>query len=328
MSADTTFTYMNRSHLLGHLAAAGTYVIFGLNIIFCRDIATESGLAPILLFSMRALVAGLLFWLVSLFMPREKVPTRDLLKIFGAAVIGIFLPQLTFLNAIAQTKPMDLSIITTVTPILTMFAAAIFLREPITWKKVLGVLLSFAGIVWIILQSDALGAPSQRETTAMGITYTLLNCTIFAIYLGTCRPLVARYSVVTMMKWMFLVSFLLSLPFTASRLATTDFSVVSVKVWWEIAFLIFFATFVAYFLLPIGQARIRPTLVSMYGYLQPIIAIAISIADGSDRLTVTKLLAALFVFTGVWIVTTSKAASVEQKAVNVERKSKSGKRAV
>lgn len=288
-----------------------TYVIFGLNIVFCRDIATESGLAPITLFAMRALVAAALFWLVSLFAPREKVPFLDLMKIFGAAVIGIFLPQVTFLNAIAQTKPVDLSIITTITPILTMFSAAIFLREPITWKKAGGVLLSFVGIVWIILQSNAHKGAANQETTAMGITYTILNCAIFALYLGTCRKLVARYSVVTMMRWMFLVSLVLSLPFALPKMSTSDFAAISTTVWLEIGFLILFATFVAYFLLPIGQARIRPTLVSMYGYLQPLIAIAVAIASGSDRLTLTKVVAALLVFAGVWIVTTSKAADFD-----------------
>ena len=309
---------MKKSQVIGHLAAALTYVIFGLNIVFCRDIATESGLAPITLFAMRALVAAALFWLVSLFAPREKVPFRDLMKIFGAAVIGIFLPQVTFLNAIAQTKPVDLSIITTITPILTMFSAAIFLREPITWKKAGGVLLSFVGIVWIILQSNAHKGAANQETTAMGITYTILNCAIFALYLGTCRKLVARYSVVTMMKWMFLVSLVLSLPFALPKLATSDFAAISTTVWLEIGFLIFFATFVAYFLLPMGQARIRPTLVSMYGYLQPLIAIAVAIASGSDRLTFTKIVAALLVFAGVWIVTTSKAAKFDVRTENGE----------
>ena len=320
---------MKKSQVIGHLAAAVTYVIFGLNIVFCRDIATESGLAPITLFAMRALVAVALFWLVSLldYVRKrrrkrkgllaeteplyEKVPFPDLMKIFGAAVIGIFLPQVTFLNAIALTKPVDLSIITTITPILTMFSAAIFLREPITWKKAGGVLLSFVGIVWIILQSNAHKGAANQETTAMGITYTILNCTIFALYLGTCRKLVARYSVVTMMKWMFLVSLVLSLPFALPKMATSDFAAISTTVWLEIGFLILFATFVAYFLLPIGQARIRPTLVSMYGYLQPLIAIAVAIASGSDRLTLTKVVAALLVFAGVWIVTTSKAADFD-----------------
>ena len=296
---------MKKSPVVGHFSAAITYVIFGLNIVFCRDIATESGIPPIILFTMRALVSGALFWLVSLMMPREKVPWQDLLKLSGAGVIGLFLPQLTFLNAIARTTAVDLSIINTITPILTMFSAAIFLKEPITWKKAIGVLVSFGGIIWVILQSDFHDGGAD-QTTAMGVTYCILNCTIFALYLGTCRPLIARYSVVTCMKWMFLFSAILALPFSLPLLPSVDFVAVSVTVWWEIAFLIFFATFIAYFMLPVAQTRIRPTLISLYGYLQPLIAIAVAIVAGKESLTLAKVVAALLVFVGVWIVTTSK----------------------
>ena len=86
-----------------------------------------------------------------------------------------------------------------------------------------------------------------------------------------------------------------------------DYATVPAKVWWEVGYLIVFATFVAYFLIPIGQQRIRPTLVSMYGYLQPIIASAVGIAIGMDRLTWMKLLAAICVFAGVAVVNRSRA---------------------
>ncbi|MBR5092612.1 MAG: DMT family transporter [Bacteroidales bacterium] len=293
---------------IGHLACAAAYIIFGINVVVCRDIATDGGLQPIVLFSMRALVAGALFWLVSLFTPREQVPVKDLLRLCGAGVLGLFLPQLTFLHAIAHTTPVDLSVMSTTTPIFTMFVAAIFLKEPITWKKALGVALSFGGILWLILQSTfASSGPSQTEP--VGILYCFANYIVFALYLGTCRPLIARYSVVTSMKWMFLASFLLSLPFSLPHLPQSDFAAVPTQVWWEIGYMIFFSTFLAYYLIPVGQQRIRPTLVSMYGYLQPIIAIAVAIWTGMDRLTVTKIVAALLVFTGVWVVNRSRAAT-------------------
>lgn len=298
----------NKDIAIGHFASAATYAIFGINIIACRDIAIDGGLAPIVLFVIRALVAGVLFWIVSLIGPREKVPPRDLLKIGGAGIIGIFLPQLTFLHAIARTAPVDLSIITTITPILTMLFAALFLKEPITWKKVLGVFVSFGGIVWLILQSVAVGGGAE-STEPLGVVLCVANCGVFALYLGTCRPLISRYSSVTLMKWMFLVSFIVSLPFALPRIVVTDFAAVPAHVWWEVAFLVFFATFIAYFLIPIGQQRIRPTLVSMYGYLQPIIAIGVAIAMGMDSLTVTKIVAALLVFAGVYIVNQSRAAA-------------------
>lgn len=299
---------MSKDITIGHLACAASYVIFGINVVVCRDIANESAIPPIVLFTMRSAVAGLLFWIVSLFSPKEHIPTRDLLKIFGAAILGIFLPQLTFLHAIALTTPVDLSILSTITPILTMFVAAIFLKEPITWKKILGVAVSFGGVLWLILQSVIVGGGAS-ETQPMGIVFCFMNYLTFALYLGTCRPLISRYSVVSLMKWMFLVSFVISVPFSlTSGFEVSAFGDVPGLVWWEIAFMIFFSTFVAYYLIPIGQQRIRPTLVSMYGYLQPIIAITASILSGMDRLTVTKVLAALLVFVGVWVVNQSRAA--------------------
>ena len=298
---------LNKNISLGHLAAAAAYVIFGINVVVCRDIATDGGIAPIVLFSMRALVAGGLFWLMSIFVPKEPVPRKDLLRLAGAGILGLFLPQLTFLHAIAHTTPVDLSVMSTTTPIFTMFVAAIFLKEPITWKKVLGVALSFGGILWLILQST-FGGNGASETEFIGILFCFAIYIVFALYLGTCRNLIARYSVVTSMKWMFLVSFIISIPFTLPHLPNTDFVAVPSYVWWEIAFMIFFSTFIAYYLIPVGQKRIRPTLVSMYGYLQPIIAIAVAIWTGMDHLTVTKVLAALLVFTGVWVVNQSRAA--------------------
>lgn len=294
-----------RRILVGHLACAATYIIFGINIVTCRDIATEGGLSPMVLFTMRALFAGALFWIASLFVP-EKVERGDLLKIAGAGVLGIFLPQLTFLYAITMTTPVDLSVTNSITPILTMFAAAVFAKEPITWKKAIGVAVSFGGVIWLILQSVAMGG-GAGATQPMGIFLCIANSTVFALYLATCRPLTEKYLSVTMMKWMFLMAFILSLPFTLPQLAGTDFGAVTSKVWLEVGFLILFATFVAYFLIPVGQKRIRPTLVSMYGYLQPIIATTAAIATGMDRLTVTKVAAAAMVFAGVYVVNQSKA---------------------
>ena len=296
--------HLNRQ-LIGHLASFGAYAIFGLNIVFCKDIANQGELSPIFLFTLRAFCAGILFWMLGLFTRREKVPATDLLRMAGAAMLGLVIPQMTFLTAITMTAPIDLSVVQSMTPIMTMFVAAIFLKEPITWKKAGGVTLSFAGVLWLIFQSTHAAGPEQ--TRPLGIILTITNALCFALYLGICRPVIQRYSVVTLMKWMFLFAFVVSLPFSAKQVMALDYAAVPAKVWWEVGYLIIFATFVAYFLIPIGQQRIRPTLVSMYGYLQPIIASAVGIAIGMDRLTWMKLLAAVCVFAGVAIVNRSRA---------------------
>ncbi len=303
---------MDKNKLAGHLAAAGAYIIFGFNIIFCKDIASTHTVSPIVLFTLRAIGASALFWACSLFRPKEKVPPRDLLLILLASMVGLFIPQLTFLGAITMTTSIDSAILGTLAPIFTMIFAAIFLKEPVTFKKASGVAMSFVGIILLILNSANThnGVDSTRPA---GVALMLLNALSFAAYLGIFRPLISRYSVVTFMKWMFLFSLIVSLPLSFKGLMQTDFSAIGTATALEILFVIVFATFVAYFLIPLGQKKIRPTLISLYSYLQPMIACAVSIAIGMDSLNLIKFLSIILVFSGVALVSRSRSALSPEK---------------
>lgn len=291
--------------LTGHLAVAGAYTIFGLNIIFCKDIANAEAVSPIVLLTLRSLGAAALFWLLSLFLPKEKIDRRDFPKIVLAAVTGMMIPQLTFLSAITMSTPIDTAIMGTLGPIFTMFFAFLFLGEPITGMKAGGVAVSFAGVILLIFNSVHEGGAAV--TSPMGIALLLLNSLSFSFYLGMFRPLISKYSVVTFMKWIFLVSVVLSLPLSARGLASTSFAAIPPAVRWEIGFLVFFATFIAYFLIPIGQKRLRPTMVSLYTYLQPVIAAIVSIWNGMDSVTWQKSLATALIVGGVILVSKSRA---------------------
>lgn len=299
---------MKHDQLFGHLAVAGAYTIFGLNIVFCKDIANAEAVSPMLLFTLRAIGAATLFWLLSMFQPKEPIARGDIGLIMLASFVGLFVPQLTFLKAMTLSATIDASVMHTLSPIFTMFFAFFFVKEPITWKKALGVAISFGGVLLLIFNSVHATGGVER-TAPMGFVMLVLNSLSFALYLGAFRKLISRYSVVTFMKWTFLFALLLSLPFSARELVTTDFAAIPHNVLWEIAYLVFFATFVAYFLIPYGQKRICPTLVSMYTYLQPIIAAVVSIITGLDILTWQKLFATLLVFAGVALVMRSRAAA-------------------
>ena len=301
---------MSKEGLVGHLAAAGAYVIFGLNIVLCKDIANSSAVSPTAMFTIRALGATILFWLSSLFLPGERIREGDMWKIAVASFVGLFVPQFTFLEAITMTTAIDTSILSTFAPIFTMLIAAMVLKEPITFKKAAGVAISFAGVLFLIFNS-VVSHNGVTQSSPLGVILLLLNCLSFATYLGVFRPLINRYSVITFMKWMFLFSLVISLPFSAGDLAATDFAALPVKIILEIAFVVVFATFVAYFLIPVGQKRIRPTLVSLYSYLQPIIASVIAIASGMDVITWQKILATILVISGVILVNKSRAAEIK-----------------
>ena len=290
--------------MAGHLACCVAYAIFGLNIIVCKDLTAGQLISPLAIFCLRSLGAGALFWIISLFAPREKVEKKDYVRIFAASMLGFFVCQITFLVGIPHITPMDCSVLSAISPIYTMIIAAIVLKEPITWQKAGGVIISFTGIIYLIVSRTS--AEGAAETSLFGIFMIILNSLSFSLYLGIFKPLIGKYSVITFMKWIFLFAFAVSVPFSAGEIVSLNWSAIPAIQLAELAYLIFCATFVTYFLIPVGQKRIRPTLVSMYSYVQPIIAIVISISIGMDMLTWQKVLAAIMVFSGVVVVSYSK----------------------
>jgi drug/metabolite transporter (DMT)-like permease len=295
---------MNKQSVIGHLACFLAYAIFGFNIIVCKDLTAGRLISPLAIFCLRSVGAGALFWLISLFAPKEKVEKKDYLRIFAASMLGFFVCQVTFLVGIPHITPMDCSVLSAISPIYTMIIAAIVLKEPITWQKACGVIISFAGIIYLIVSRTS--AAGTAETSLFGILMLILNSLSFSLYLGIFKPLIGKYSVVTFMKWIFLFAFMVSAPFSAKEIVALDLGGIPAIQLAELAFLIFCATFITYFLIPVGQKRIRPTLVSMYSYVQPIIAIVISITLGMEMLTWQKVLAAIMVFGGVLVVSYSK----------------------
>lgn len=297
----------DRNSIAGHMSALIAYAIFGFNIIVCKDLTSGNLIPPLGIFTLRSLVAGALFWTVSLFLPSEKVDRKDYIRIFAASMLGFLTCQVTFLVGIPHITPMDCSILTAMSPIYTMGIAAIVIKEPITFQKAGGVAISFVGIIYLIV-SRVVTPGGVAESTPFGIFMIVLNSLSFSMYLGIFKPLIAKYSAVTFMKWIFLFSACVSAPLSMKGLIATDWTTIPPIQYAELAFLIICATFVTYFLIPIAQKRIRPTLVSMYSYIQPIIAIVVSIALGMDVITWQKVLAAVMVFGGVVIVSYSKSA--------------------
>lgn len=295
----------SKDSLTGHVSAFVAYAIFGFNIIVCKDLTSGHLIPPLGIFTLRSLIAGALFWAVSLFMPAERIEKKDYIRIFAASMLGFLTCQLTFLVGIPYITPMDCSILTAMSPIYTMIVAAIVIKEPITFQKAGGVVISFVGIIYLIV-SRVTAPGGVTESTPFGIFMIVLNSLSFSMYLGIFKPLIAKYSAVTFMKWIFLFSACVSAPLSFKGLMYVEWGAVPSLQYAELAYLIICATFVTYFLIPVAQKRIRPTLVSMYSYVQPIIAIAVSIIIGMDALTWQKVLAACMVFGGVVIVSYSK----------------------
>ena len=293
---------MRRDTLTGNLACFAAYALFGFNIISCKRIALDGNITPMALFCLRSFGAAALFWLLSLFTsPREHIAKQDVWKVVLASFLGLFMTQISFLFAITRTTAIDASIMATLSPVMTLIISAIFIKERITWSGVAGIVLSISGVLILVFNCVTLSSGAD-STSIWGILGMVANCLCFASYVGIFKPLIQKYSVVTFMKWMFLFSSLMALPFSFSAFGASDLEAVPADVMGHVAFVVVGATFIAYFLIPYGQQRLRPVVVCMYTYVQPVIAMVIALALGLDTLGPLKIAATLLVFLGVGLV--------------------------
>ena len=298
---------MDKGKLKGHAALWVANIVWGLNAPICKSVLRSEyntqGISPFALSTYRMLGACLLFWTVSLFLPREKVAPRDVVLLLFASVFGIQLNQMLFLWGLSLTSPIDTSIIATIVPVLTMVLATLFLREPITWLKAGGVLLGCAGALLLILVSQH-GAGHTSSVT--GDVLCIVSAVCYATYLTAFRNVIVRYSPVTTMKWMFLFAAVAAVVIYHRPLAEVNYAGMTPRTWAGIAYVVGGATFLSYLMVPTGQRYLRPTVVSMYNYVQPVVAVLFTVAVGLDTFGFTKGAAALCVFVGVWLVTKSK----------------------
>ena len=293
----------NDKHLPGHATMLVTNIIFGLNLPISKMLLDNDFISSYSLNFFRMIGGAALFWIASLFVKHEKVPIKDIGLLFLASFFGVMFNQVTFLKGLGMTDPVEASIVTTVVPILTMIIAALYLREPITWKKVIGVLIGAAGAIILILNTGEIGGGNSHMT---GNLLCLLSGASYATYLVVFRKLIGRYSPVTLMKWMFLFAAIGTTPLTWGDFRTIDFALFTWEITAGVVFVVIGATFLAYLLIPIGQRILRPTVVSMYNYLQPLVASLVAIAIGLDGFTWEKGVAGILVFLGVYVVTLSK----------------------
>ena len=293
--------------LKGHAALWVANIIWGLNAPIGKSVLWSEthpqGVSPFALSVYRMLGACLLFWTVSLFLPREKVAPRDIVLLLFASVFGIQLNQMLFLWGLSLTSPIDTSIIATIVPVLTMVLATLFLREPITWLKAGGVFLGCAGALILILVSQH-GA--GHTSSIKGDLLCIVSAISFATYLTAFRNVIVRYSPVTTMKWMFLFAAVVAVVIYYRPLTEVDYAGLAAKTWAGIGYVVVGATFFSYLMVPVAQRYLRPTVVSMYNYVQPVVAVLFTVAVGLDTFGFTKGVAALCVFAGVWLVTKSK----------------------
>jgi drug/metabolite transporter (DMT)-like permease len=285
-----------------HLSLVSAYLIFGVNFSIAKAVMPEH-IKPLVLVMFRSVFTAALFWITSLFMPKEPVNRKDLLFLFGASFFGVVINQTLFIVGLSMTSPINSSIILSTNPIFAFVFAALILKERITLLKGTGLGLGLIGVLLLILQN---GTPDMHSSTFIGDVFTLVNTVSWAFYSVIIKRMLEKYHPVTVMKWTFFFGMFTTIPVGYSQWKAMSFTSIPVVAWLEIGFVIVFATYLGYLLISFGLRRLSPTIVSTYSYTGPLIAAYLASLMGQDHINFIMIISALLIFAGVFVVSIQK----------------------
>jgi drug/metabolite transporter (DMT)-like permease len=291
---------MNKT-VQAHLAILITNIIYGANYSIAKEVM-PAYIQPFAFVLLRVGGALILFLMVSTFVIKEKIDKKDLPRLVLLGLCGVAINQLLFLKGLSLTTPINASIIMISNPIAVLLFAAFALKEKIGINKIVGIVMGIAGALLLLLFNKTFSFGSD---TIAGDIMILINSISWAFYVVLAKPLMKKYHAFTVVKWVFLFGFLYVVPFGYSEMTLVDWKSIPLMGWYCMLFVVLATTFIAYILNTYALKALSPSVVSIYIYLQPFIATVIAVLYGKDVLDARKIISALLIIGGVYLVSLS-----------------------
>ncbi|WP_396209684.1 DMT family transporter [Flavobacterium sp.] len=286
-------------------AATLVSIIYGVTFTIAKDVMPKYVDA----FGFIVLRVGgsvVLFWLLSFFGPKEKIAKTDFPRIIAAALFGVALNMLTFFKGLSYTSPIMGAVLMVTTPMIVLVLSAFIMKERMENRKIVGIVLGLAGTTTLILYGKSMvNAPNA----SIGNLLVFINAVSYGFYLIIVKKLMDKYNAFTFVKWIYTFGFLMVLPFGWSEFQAIHFEHLPTDILWKIGFVVVFSTFLTYLLNLISMRELKPTTVAVFIYLQPLFATIFAVSLGKDDLSVVKLISAVLIFVGVYLVTQKKGTS-------------------
>ncbi len=285
---------------LAFCAASLAAVFYAANYSIAKDVMPHY-VQPFGFIILRVLGAGTLFWLVSLWGPKETIEKQDYLRIVGAAIFGVGINMLSFFEGLNLTTPISASVIMTTVPICVLILSTLFLRERLRISRITGVFIGLSGALLIIVYGS--GNSSTAPNPLLGNLLVFVNAASYAIYIILIKTITQKYHPFTFIKWMYTLGLIFVLPFGFQQLIDMQLHEIPISGYLKIGYVLVFATFGTYLLNIFAIKELKPTTVAVFIYVQPLLASIFAIGFDKDTLDMIKIVGAIFIFSGVYLVT-------------------------
>ncbi len=284
---------------LALIAASFVALFYAANFSIAKNVMPHY-IKPFGFILFRVTGAGLLFWLVGLFGPKEKIAKKHYPRILGAAFFGMALNMLAFFYGLNLTTPINAAVMMVTAPMITLLLAVLFLKEKLQWHRILGLLIGLSGTLLMIIYGK--GNLTTAPNPTLGNFLIFINAASFACYLVIVKKLTQIYHPFTFIKWMYLLGILMVLPFGLKQVLEMPFSEIPISGYLSIAYVVVFVTFGTYLLNIYAIKILKPTTVAVFIYFQPFLTTLIAVGLGTDTIDFIKIIASILIFIGVYLV--------------------------
>lgn len=285
-----------------HLALIIAGLMFGANYWVAKGLMPP--LTPVQIVMFRITVTTILLWIIGLFLTKEKkMPGKDLLLIGFAGVLGVSANQTLFFEGLQYSTPVETSIIHVLSPLMVSLFAVIIIKERISKQKFVGILFGLAGAVILVSSGKHL---SFSDLHLKGNLMIISNILLYSLYLVVIKPVMARYSAVHVLKYVFLSGLITFIPYALLNYEIPIIPVVGKETWIALGYVVIGTTLITYLLTIFAIRYLPSTTVGFYIYMQPFIATAIGYSTGLEKLSTAKWIAAAFLCVGVYLVLRQK----------------------
>ncbi len=292
---------------LGFLAALGATIIYGLNHTIAKNVMPIY-ITPFGFILLRVLGAAILFWLVSFFMKPEKIQKKDWPRLIACSFLGMVINMLAFFKGLELSTPVNSSVIITISPIIVFIFSAILLKEKIQFSKTIGIISGFIGAVILVLYTSKTGI--NAPNIPLGNLLFIVNSFAYGLYLVLVKPLIEKYNIITLLKWLFLLAVFLNLPVTFNEFLSVKWADLPIEdAVIPMLFVVVGTTFCTYLFNAYALRTLSPSTVSSFIYLQPIVGIVYAVSTKSDTLSLVSVTGMLLIFIGIYLVTKKKVIS-------------------
>tara|TARA_B000000477_G_scaffold88958_1_gene75794 strand:- start:213 stop:1103 length:891 start_codon:yes stop_codon:yes gene_type:complete len=286
---------------LGFLAALGATVIYGLNHTIAKNVMPVY-ISPFGFILLRVLGATILFWIASIFVKHERIERKDWPRLIACSFLGMVINMLAFFKGLELSTPVNSSVIITISPIIVFIFSAILLKEKIKLIRSVGILFGFVGALILVLYTAKTGL--NAPNIPLGNILFIVNSFAYGLYLVLVKPLIEKYNVINLLKWLFLLAIFMNFPVTIGEFSIVDWTNLPIKeAILPMVFVVVGTTFCTYLFNAYALRTLSPSTVSSFIYIQPIVGIIYAVSTKSDTLSFVSVIGMILIFIGIYLVT-------------------------